>query len=185
MSLVRATFLFVFAVAVACQAFAQYFEQPSSFFLEAGLGFFPYLTYGSALDAALSSSSTSRFQVDLEGRFGWAIAPRLYAVGGYDAVMDDFFNNGTWANEINSGLISLGFRFYPFRSGLFLEMDGGVSQLDGFTAWGYGVEGVLAWDFSPLGLNLEAGAKSVYLSFQSSNPSFIFAAMPFVAITIK
>ena len=161
---VKACFLtLVVALQAATVSHAQYFERPSSFFLEAGVGFYPFLTYGRATDAALSGSSMSRFQLDLDGRVGWAIARRVYLTAGYDGVLDEIFTNGTWVNEITSGLISAGFRLYPFGPGLTVETDAGVSQLDGFVAVGYGFGATLAWDFSSLGLNAEIGARFVFL----------------------
>ena len=109
----------------------------------------------------------------------------MYFVGGYDGMLDEIFTNGSWVNEINSGLFSLGFRLYPFGSGLVFGADAGVSQLDGFTAWGYGFGGTAAWDLSSIGLDLAVGLRAVYYSFEYSSPSFMFAAMPFVAVLMK
>ena len=183
MSLKKCFSALIFALATTCTLSAQYFERPSSFFLEAGVGFFPYLTYGSAVDSTLSGSSTSRFQLDLDARLGWAVARHLYVVGGYDGVLDEIFTNGTWVNEIGSGLISLGFRLYPLGSGLVLGADAGLSQLDGFVALGYGFGATLAWHFSSIGV--EVGARTLYLSFQYSSPSYMFAVMPFVALVMR
>jgi hypothetical protein len=164
---------------------AQYFEHPSSPYVEAGVGFFPFLTYGSAVDTALKSPGMSRFQLDLDARVGWAIARRVFLVGGYDGVLDEIFENGTFSNQIASSLFSLGLRIYPLGEGLVLGADAGVSELDGFIAVGYGFGSTLAWDFSPLGLNVEVGARAIYLSFNYSNPSFVFAVMPFVCLVMR
>ncbi len=185
MSLKKCFSALLFALAATSTLSAQYFEQPRSFFLEAGVGFFPYLTYGPTVDSTLSGSSTSRFQLDLDARLGWAITRRLYVVGGYDDVLDEIFTNGTWVNEISSGLISLGFRLYPFGSGLILGADAGLSQLDGFVALGYGFGGTIAWDLSSLGLNVEVGARTLYFSFQYTSPSHLFAVIPFVALVMR
>ncbi len=185
MSLKKCFSALLFALATTSTLSAQYFENPSSFYLEAGIGFFPYLTYGPAVDSTLSGSSTSRFQLDLDAHLGWSVAGRLYVIGGYDGVLDEIFTNGIWVNEISSGLISLGFRLYPFGSGLILAADAGLSQLDEFVALGYGFGGTLAWDFSPMGLNLEVGARTIYLSFNYGSPSYMLAVMPFICLVMR
>ena len=174
---------FVFGTVASLSA--QYFDSYSSTYLQAGVGFYPYITYGSTVDAALASASTTRFQLNFDAHFGWAIARFLYLVGGYDGVLDEIFTNGTFSNQISTSLISLGFRLYPFGHGLAFGADGGVSELDGFLAWGYGFGGLVAWDFSPFGINMEVGAKTLYCSFGDANPSYMFAVMPFVALVLR
>jgi hypothetical protein len=71
----------------------KYFEHTSSIYFQAGVGFYSYLTYGSAVDDSLSSSS--RFQLVFDAHLGWAITRSFYLVGGYDGVLDDIFTNGT------------------------------------------------------------------------------------------
>ena len=185
LSLKKCISIFMFAFGAISSVTAQYFEHRSSLYFEAGVGFYPYLTYGSAVDAALSSSSTSRFQLGLDAHLGLAINRRLYIVGGYDGILDEIFENGTYDNRIGSSLFSVGIRTYPLGAGLVLGADAGVSELDGFVAWGYGFGGMVAWDFSPIGLNFEVGVRTIYLSFEYSNPSYLFAVMPFVAMVLR
>ena len=185
MSLNKCLFILIFALAATTTASAQFFEHRSSLFLEAGIGFYPYLTYGSSVDATLASSSTSRFQVDLDAHLGWSITQSLFIVGGYEGILDEIFQNGTYDNQISSSLFSVGFRLYPLGTGLILGADGGLSELDGFVALGYGLGGSVAWDFSPIGLNLEVGVRTIYLGFNYSNPSYVFAVMPFVGLALR
>ncbi len=174
--------ILVIALAATASLSAQYFEHPRSLYFEAGVGFFPYLTYGSAVDASLKSAGTSRFQLAVDAHAGWPLTRRLLVVGGYDGVLDEIFENGTYTNQISSSLFSLGFRIYPLGAGLVMGADAGLSELDGFVALGYGFAGTVAWDFSPLGLNVEVGARTLYLSFNYANPQSMFVVMPFICL---
>ena len=177
--------IFIFALGATSSLSAQFFEQSSSMYFQAGVGFYPYLTYGSAADASLASSGTSRFQLDWDVHLGWPITRSFYLVGGYDGVLDEISTSGTYSNQISSSLFSLGFRIYPFVHGLVLGADAGVSELDAFASWGYGFGGIVAWDFSPLGLNLEVGARTLYLDFNYPSPPYMFTVMPFIAIVVR
>lgn len=154
-------------------------------YFEGGVGFLPYLTYGSSVDTALAGYySTSRLQLDLDVHLGKALTRGILIVGGYDGMADEIFQNGTFVNQITSSLFSLGLRIYPLVTGIVLGADAGLSILNGFDAAGYGLAGTIAWDFDLLGLNCEVGAKAIYLSFDSSYPSYMFSVMPFVAMLI-
>lgn len=183
MSLRKCFFALLIALGSTSNLVAQYFEHSSSTYLQAGLGFYPYLTYGSAVDASLAS--TSRFQLDLNVHLGWAITRSLYLAGGYDGVLDEIFTSGTYSNQISSSLFSLGVRIYPFVNRLVIGADVGVSMVNGFTALGYGFGGIVAWDFSPFGLNFEVGARTLYLNFNYSSPSYMFAVMPIICFVIR
>ena len=184
MRLTKGIAILAFALAATANLTAQYFERPRSFYLEAGIGFFPYLTYGSAVDASLRSPGMSRFQLAVDAHAGWPLTRRFLVVGGYDGVLDEIFENGTFTNQISSSLFSLGFRIYPLGAGLVLGADAGLSELDGFVALGYGFGGTAAWDFSPLGLNVEVGAKTLYLNFNYESPQSMFVVMPFVCLVL-
>ena len=177
--------ILIFALVTASSANAQYFEQRSSTYFQVGVGFYPYLTYGSAVDSTLAGSGASRFQLDASVHLGWAIVRSLYLVGGYDGVLDEIFTNGSYSDQISSSLFSLGVRLYPFDKGLVFGADAGVSEFNGFSAWGYGFGGVLAWDFTLFGLNVEAGARTIYLNFDYATPPYMFTVMPFVAIVVR
>jgi hypothetical protein len=177
--------ILIFALVATSSLSAQYFEHPSSTYFQVGLGFYPYLTYGSAVDSTLASSGASRFQLDINVHMGWAITPSLYLVGGYDGVLDEIFTNGSYSNQISSSLFSLGFRLYPFVSGLVFGADAGVSEFNSFSAWGYGFGGILAWDFTLFGLKLEIGARTIYLNFDSATPPYMFTVMPFIAFVVR
>ena len=169
--------IFIFGATSGVTAQSTYFE--------AGVGFFPYLTWGSVVDNELSGYSTSRLQIDLDVHLGMAITRELYFVAGYDGVADELFLSGTFVNQISASLLSAGIRAYPFAKGLVLGADAGFSFLNGFVALGSGLAASIAWDFSPLGLNFEVGASAIYLSFDYSNPSFVLGVMPFVAVVMR
>ncbi|MGA2611993.1 MAG: hypothetical protein ABSG38_00895 [Spirochaetia bacterium] len=99
--------------------------------------------------------------------------------------MDEIFTSGTYSNQISSSLFSLGVRIYPFVNRLVIGADVGVSMVNGFTALGYGFGGIVAWDFSPFGLNFEVGARTLYLNFNFSSPSYMFAVMPIICFVIR
>ncbi len=185
MRLKKCISIFIIALGAISSVSAQYFEHRSSTYFQLGVGFLPYLTYGSAVDSALASSGASRFQIDVTAHLGWAIFRSFYLVGGYNGVLDEIIINGTYSNQISSSLFSLGFRLYPFVNGLVLGADAGVAELNGFVAWGYGFGGILAWDFTPFGLNLEVGARTIYLAFDYASPSYMFAVMPFIAVVVR
>ena len=169
--------LFVFGATSPVIAQSTYFE--------AGVGVFPYLTWGSIVDGELSGYSTSRLQLDLDIHLGKTITRNLYLVGGYDGVADELFLSGTFVNQISASLLSVGIRAYPFGKGLALGADAGFSLLNGFAAVGYGLAGSVAWDFSPLGLDFQVGASAIYLSFDYSNPSYVLGVMPFIAFVMR
>jgi hypothetical protein len=176
-------FLVLIAALRAISTLAAETYDPTYF--EAGVEFLPYLTYGNALDSSLSGYySTYRLQLVLDVHLGKPITRGILLIGGYDGMADEIFQNGIFVNQITSSLFSLGLRVYPLVTGLVLGADAGISILNGFDAVGYGVAGTIAWDFSPLGLNCEVGAKTLYLSFGSSSPPYMFAVMPFVAMLI-
>ncbi len=156
-----------------------------STYFETGIGLFPYLTWGSVVDTEITGYSSSRLQLDLDIHLGVAIARGLYFVGGYDGIADALFLSGTFVNQISASLLSAGIRAYPFVKGLVFGADAGLSLLNGFAALGYGLAASIAWDFSPLGLNLEVGASAIYLSFDYSNPSYVLGVMPFVAVVMR
>jgi hypothetical protein len=174
--------ILVFALQAAASLNAQ---SLGSNYFEAGLGFFPYLTWGSTVDSQLSSLSTSRLQLGLHVHLGKMIARNLYIVGGYDTVADEVLQNGAFVSQISASLISAGVRLYPLEKGLVLGADAGLSLLDGFVALGYGVAAIVAWDFSLLGLNFEVGARTTYLSFDYASPAYSFGVAPFVAFVVK
>ena len=180
MTINKCFLIFVLALGSISSLAAQAYN-PTYF--EAGVGFLPYLTYGSSVDAALAGYySTSRLQLDLDVHLGKPITRGILLVGGYDGMADEILQNGTLINQITSSLLSLGLRVYPLVTGLVFGADAGLSILSNFDAVGYGLAGTIAWDFSLLGLNCEVGAKAIYLSFGSSSPPYMFAVMPFVAL---
>ena len=165
--------------------FALAAQPHGSVYFDGGVGFLPYLTYGSEVDTALAGYySTSRLQLDFDVHLGERITRGIYIVGGYDGMADEIFQNGTFINQITSSLFSLGFRVYPLGKGLVLGVDAGLSILNGFDAFGYGVAGTVAWDFTPLGLNCEVGAKTIYIAYEDSSLPYMFAVMPFVAVLL-
>ena len=176
-------FLILIAALMAIPSLTAETHDPTYF--EAGVGLLPYLTYGNSFDSSLSGYySTSRLQLDLDVHLGKPITRGILLVGGYDGMADEILQNGTLVGQIISSLVSIGLRIYPLVTGIVFGADAGISILNNFDDVGYGLAGTIAWDFSPLGLNCEVGAKTIYLSFGSSSPSYMFAVMPFVALLI-
>jgi len=126
--------------------------------VQLGLGW-GFMSHGASLDSALAQAqaSGSRFTIYSEAIFGWAIHSQVYLVGGLSGFTDRVTVKSRYM-QLNTLLISGGFRYYPLTTGFLLGADFGMaamalnSDMLSFSVTGkpgFGFKGTFAYDFAP------------------------------------
>lgn len=187
-------------VLTVAAAWSEDTEHHRGFILEVGGGGFSYLTYGSAADSVLSSYASStgadRIKIFINLDLGWAISETTYLVIGAEGFGDGFFAGSSSLDQLNSDLLSIGIRYYPFVTGLVLGVDVGTSKLDvtsnasgvGSTPYSPGVGLSLAWDFGgrpTTAFTVEIGIRALYLSVSDPLITSMTGVTPFINLVIK
>jgi hypothetical protein len=172
MGVATACLLFLFGATVAQ---AQYDGDHRGFMIQFGIG--PaFITYGSSYDAALSALQTpgvDRIDLALNLSLGGAVRTDLYILGVADGFATRLFDSFGNYIQVNSYLLGVGLRVYPWHTGLVLGLDAGIASMveDDFgTTYtyptGWGAAASLAWDFNrrATGFSVILGVKAHYNS---------------------
>jgi hypothetical protein len=176
---VRITLAIVFALALPCIAAAQGWGRDLLLFqVGAGL-YFP--SYPDGLESAMSYADSlpgvDRIQVAVDLALGFSISERAYIMARVDGGGDRISDSSGDYSQLNLYLFSLGARYYPYVTGLYLEADVGSSQAEvdisgegsypSDKGFGYGI--AIGYDFNRRlrGFGLELEAKYDSLTIES------------------
>lgn len=127
-----------------------------------------------------SQPGVERLKLSLDLALGFAVSQEAFILGRVDGFGDRLYDNYDYL-QMNLYLCSLGFRYYPMTTGLYVEAGAGGTQ--GVTQsslgsgsssdWGFGYGGALGWDFNPeargFGLTLEARYDSIELEGEEAH----------------
>ncbi len=103
-----------------------------SFLFEIGSGF-STISYDTSLDNEINTSLNSennwdRITVPVHISIGYCVFQRDYITAGIDGIMDHLWK-GTVYVQLNTNLYFLGYKLYPFRTGLYIEPRIGISHV--------------------------------------------------------
>jgi hypothetical protein len=162
------------------------------FMVQFGIGW-AFINYGDAYNAALDSLQTSgvdRIDLALNASLGAAVGQNVYILAIVDAFSTRLFDSYGGYIQVNSYLLGVGLRIYPFHTGLVLGLDGGVAMMaeDDFGTvsdypTGWGAAASIAWDFNrrATGLSVLIGAK---LHYQSIDYAPVLTSVTAVSIFV-
>ncbi len=120
-------------------------------------------SYPSALEATMSYADSlpgiARTQVSLDLALGYAVSQQIYLLGRADGIGDRISDSYGDYVQVNLYLYSVGLRFYPWTTGVYLEGSAGASS--GVSDFGFGYGAAIGYDFTsnPRGFGLTVEAK--------------------------
>jgi hypothetical protein len=158
----------IIALVVPAFTAAQEGNRGVLFQIGAGAGFPIYPSSTEAVFSYLDSMpGVNRLQISLDIAFGYALSQHGYLLARVDGVADRLYDSADYI-QMNCYLYSIGYRYYPMVTGLYLEGNAGASRgvlqssasETSTSDFGFGYGAAIGYDFNTkargLGLNLEA-----------------------------
>ncbi len=147
----------VFALAAGAVRGQALQDETRGFLFQVGLGA-ASMTYPEPLDSvlnAMENAGADRLTIYLDLGMGFALTPKTYLLFSISGVGDRLEQSGNYL-QINTYLYGVGFRHYPFTTGIVLGADlgaaRGVAQGSGggssTSDWGNGLRLFLGYDFA-------------------------------------